>query len=416
MSKSKVLFIMTGSIACYKACNVISKLIQNNFEVETVLTASAAKFIGAATIEGLTGRTPITDMYEAGNVMGHIHLIRAADLVIVAPATANYINKIANGGGDDLASTLFLAHDFKKPFLIAPAMNTSMYLHPATQASVAKLKSYGVEILEAASGVLACGEVGYGKLLDPDLIFQEIQKHVGQTKTPQATVDRSQAKKVLITSGGTSEPIDAVRFITNSSTGQTGVLVADQLFELGFDVTLINAKNAVKPKSPLTVINYTDYQSLHETIKQKVSNESYDVVIQMAAVSDYSVESIQSGGAGSTAAKADRNAKISSEDNLVLNLKKNPKIIPQIKQWSHSKDLRVVGFKLTSTTNATEQKAAADKVLAGGADIVVQNDMNDIKEGVRRFKIHSVKNVSESLNTQELIAYLADQIQKGVPL
>ena len=119
---------MTGSIACYKACNLISKLVQNDYDVQVVASASALHFVGNATLEGLTGKPVIHDLFQSGNIMDHIHLIRWCDLVITAPATANFINKISQGLGDDLLTTLFLAHDFKKPYLIAPAMNTSMYL------------------------------------------------------------------------------------------------------------------------------------------------------------------------------------------------------------------------------------------------------------------------------------------------
>ena len=184
MSKSKVLFILTGSIACYKACQVISRLVQADCEVQVVASPAALQFVGNATFEGLTGKSTISDLYAAGNVMDHIHLMRWADLIIVAPATANYVNKIAQGVGDDLLTTLFLAHDFKKPFLLAPAMNTSMYLHPITQNSIRKLKEIGIEILETASGVLACGETGFGKLLDPELIQKEIQSRLPSAIKP----------------------------------------------------------------------------------------------------------------------------------------------------------------------------------------------------------------------------------------
>ena len=139
MSPSRILFIMSGSIACYKACQLVSKLVQKGHDVQVVATASALKFIGNATIEGLTGKPVISDLFSSGNVMDHIHLARWADLVIIAPATADFINKMSAGISSDLASSLFLAHDFKKPLLIAPAMNTSMYLHPTTQESVKKL-------------------------------------------------------------------------------------------------------------------------------------------------------------------------------------------------------------------------------------------------------------------------------------
>jgi phosphopantothenoylcysteine decarboxylase/phosphopantothenate--cysteine ligase len=164
------------------------------------MSKSSLEFVGAATIEGLTGEAPITDMYATGNVMDHINLMRWSDLVLVAPATANYINKIASGVGDDLLTTLFLAHDFNKPFLIAPAMNTKMYLHPVTQNSITLLKKLGIEILETASGVLACGEIGSGRLLEPDLIFKEVEKSLSSINatTSSKIVPTSKKLKVLI--------------------------------------------------------------------------------------------------------------------------------------------------------------------------------------------------------------------------
>ena len=152
MSKSNknILLIMTGSIACYKACAIVSSLHQKGYTVKTVLSPSSLHFVGTSTIEGLTGEPAITEMYAPGSVMDHIKLDRWADLILVAPATANYINKIAHGLGDDLLTTLFLAHDFKKPFLLAPAMNTMMYQHPTTQESLKKLRSFGIEILSSS--------------------------------------------------------------------------------------------------------------------------------------------------------------------------------------------------------------------------------------------------------------------------
>ena len=226
---------MTGSIASYKACGVLSKLKQAHHEVKVVMSPSSLQFVGKATIEGLTGETAITDMYGDGQVMDHIHLMRWADLIIVAPATAHYINRIANGIGDDLLTTLFLAHDFKKPFLVTPAMNTMMYLHPTTQRSIKKLKEMGIEILEAASGVLACGEVGYGRLLEPELILNEIEQRLQSSAEIKLTgATSSTASKniqVLMTAGGTSEPIDDIRVITNRSTGKTASVLADHLVE-----------------------------------------------------------------------------------------------------------------------------------------------------------------------------------------
>ncbi|MBT3392732.1 MAG: flavoprotein [Elusimicrobiaceae bacterium] len=176
MSKSKgnIIFSLTGSIACYKVCNVISKLVQNGYEVKAVCTKSATEFIGLTTLETLTGKSVYVDMWERKTALDHIELNKWADLTIVAPATANIMNKFSAGFADECVSTLFLSHDRKKPFLIAPAMNTNMWDHPATQKSVEVLKGWGVKILDTEKGHLACGDEGYGRLLNPDKIYDII--------------------------------------------------------------------------------------------------------------------------------------------------------------------------------------------------------------------------------------------------
>ena len=233
-NSNKILFIFTGSIAAYKAVTLVSRLVQRGYDVECVLTKSASKFIGRATIEGLTGKAVHTDLFDSDNIMSHIHLIRDANAVVVAPATANFINKIANGFADDLASTLFLAHDFKKPFIVAPAMNTKMYEHPQTQVSIKRLKEIGVTILEAGSGILACGEVGYGKLLEPEIMIEEIEKILKHPPTtPPTPASKQNLPRILITGGGTVEKIDDVRSLTNSSSGETAISLAKYFYDLG---------------------------------------------------------------------------------------------------------------------------------------------------------------------------------------
>lgn len=400
MSKSKILFIMTGSIASYKACGVLSKLHQNGHEVKVVMSPGSLQFVGKATIEGLTGETPITDMYADGQVMDHIHLVRWADLIIVAPATAHYINRISNGIGDDLLTTLFLAHDFKKPFLIAPAMNTMMYLHPTTQRSIKKLKEMGIEILEAASGVLACGEVGYGRLLEPELILKEIEQRL-HLQAPLITTHKPKQSKsiqVLITAGGTSEPIDDIRVITNKSTGKTASVLADNLVESGFDVTFMHSENSLKPRNPTNMVSFTTYEELSQKLKSELQKSKYDWVIHTAAVSDYSVKPTL--------------GKMSSEaDEITLVLKKNPKLIDQIKTLSPLSKL--VGFKLTSTKDEATISAKVEKLFTQGhCDYVVQNDWNDIKNNQRVFNFFSsAKGPSEKIaSLDELSAMLFHKI------
>jgi phosphopantothenoylcysteine decarboxylase/phosphopantothenate--cysteine ligase len=174
MSKSKILFQLTGSIACFKACAVISRLVREGHEVKTACTPSALQFIGPATLEGLTGRPVYADVFEKKQSIEHIALSKWTDLAIVCPATANMMNKMAAGIGDDAVSTLFLSHDFAKPFLVAPAMNKNMWKHPATQKSVEILRGWGVDVLPVARGRQACGDEGDGRMLEPDAIYAAI--------------------------------------------------------------------------------------------------------------------------------------------------------------------------------------------------------------------------------------------------
>lgn len=392
---------MTGSIACYKACGVVSALHQKGYAVKVVLSPSSLQFIGSATIEGLTGETPITDMYAAGSVMDHIHLARWADLILVAPATANYINKIANGLGDDLLTTLFLAHDFKKPFLVAPAMNTMMYLHPTTQDSINKLKKFGVGILETASGVLACGEVGYGRLLDPVLIVQEVEAYLKNT-TGSDGIKKIEIKnlKVLITSGGTTEPIDDIRVITNKSTGKTAAYIADQLVESGIEVEYLHAKNAALPKADMQKYEFETFGDLQNQFQTLLTQKKYDWVIHLAAVSDYSVQ------------KSD--GKISSDqEKIQLVLKRNPKLLNQIKKLSPS--TKLIGFKLTSSA---DEKTIVSKVMQqfenAKCDLVVHNDLSEITKANHHFTVYSSPTKTESVkNTQELSFVILRNLIEG---
>jgi len=173
----KILFLLTGSIACFKACELISRLVKRGVAVETVASEGALRFVGAATLEGLTGRRPFTDLHEAGRTMDHIRLARWADVALLCPATANSLNRLGAGLADDAIGALFLAWEIAtKPWLIAPAMNATMWDHPATRASRERLTGFGARILPVGDGRLACGEQGEGRLLEVD----ELEKHVMQ--------------------------------------------------------------------------------------------------------------------------------------------------------------------------------------------------------------------------------------------
>jgi phosphopantothenoylcysteine decarboxylase len=175
---SKILVQLSGSIAAYKTCYLISRLVQAGHEVKTATTRGALEFVGKATLEGLSGNPVFSDVYEEGRMMDHIHLAKWADLAIVAPASANTLNRLACGLADDPIGTLFLAWDLKKPYWVSPAMNQQMFQHPATQAALSKLEGFGVRILPADEGHQACGDIGPGRLLEPENIFELIQKEM----------------------------------------------------------------------------------------------------------------------------------------------------------------------------------------------------------------------------------------------
>lgn len=414
----KILIIMTGSIAAYKACGILSGLKQKNHELEVIMTPSCLKFIGAATVEGLTGKSPVIDMYEPGRVMDHIHLQRWADLILVAPATAHFINRLAVGIGDDLATTLFLAHDFQKPFLIAPAMNTKMYLHPLTQKAMTDLKKMGVEILESASGVLACGEMGWGRLLEPSSIVQEVEKKLtahGKSKPTEKKIPSIPTKKILITSGGTFEPVDAVRTLTNESTGNTGYAIAQSLYQLGYDVQLLMSQRHQvlalhRGESALPIKFFSTFKNLSDLIKNELAHQSYDVVIHAAAVSDFHAD------------VKFLKQKTDSKEDFTLRLKRNPKIIHSIKKWSLNKKIQLVGFKLTANLKEEEiSKKVAPLFEKACADLVIQNDTSQISKDPQnpshRFHLYSSATEFQTVpNTQDLIFSLSQFLQQGAQI
>ncbi len=409
MSKSKVLFILTGSIACYKACHVISRLVQNGCDVQVVASPAALQFVGAATLEGLSGKPVISDMYASGNVMEHIHLMRWADAVLVAPATANFINKAAQGIADDLVQTLFLAHDFTRPFLVAPAMNTSMYTHPVTQKSLNTLKDMGIQILETASGVLACGEEGWGKLLEPDLILtkvlEELKKEGSLTaeKSKEAIPSPLSKVKILVTAGGTQEPIDTVRVISNLSSGRTGIAIAEHLAQMGFDVTLLQSHGSTKAEHVSRREVFTSFATLDEQMYELLSQEGFTHVIHTAAVSDYSVDSIEIHG--KKFQPMDIKKMSSDADQMSIHLKRNHKIVDRLKYYSKNKDLKVIAFKLTSHATPDERQAAVEKLFTNSkADFVVHNDLTeiDVVRKTHKFTFVSPTNKIPCENLQQL--------------
>jgi len=385
----KLLFILTGSIALYKVMNVLSHFKKLNYQIKVVATESALKFVGVSTIEGLTSEKVHVDLYANGSNMDHIHLVRWADAIVAAPATANYINKLATGIADDLASTLFLAHDFTKPFAVFPAMNTKMYQHPSTQKSISQLKSWGVDILESASGVLACGEIGIGRLLEPEQMITAIENlKLPVNVTKPVSAPATKAKKILISSGGTQEPIDDIRVISNKSSGKTAASIADQFIANGFTVTYLAGETAKLPTLECEVVKYTSFQSLEKKLRELLPLE-YSTFIHAAAVSDYSVVPFD--------------GKINSDsEELTIKLKRNPKLIDLVKKLSPS--TKLIGFKLTSTN---DQKLITEKITklfeVSKCDVVIHNDWSAVNSANHTFNMHSKTNpVKANLTIDDL--------------
>jgi len=362
MSGSNILFVFTGSIAAYKACEAVSQLVQRGHRVRIVATEAALKFVGAATLEGLTGTPPLTDLFAAGSALEHINLTRWAEAVLVCPATANTLNRLAAGLADDLPGALFLAHDRAKPWLIAPAMNPAMWSHPATQAAVEKLTAWGVRFLPVGAGRTACGETGEGRLAEPAEIVRAVEAAVARP---------GRRLRVLVTSGGTAAPVDGVRVLTNTSTGRTGGGIAAFLAGRGHDVVLLRARGA--PAAGCREEVFFTFAELDEALTRWLGREHFDAVIHAAAVGDFSVEAVLVGDRAVPAG----GAKLESAGAPVtLRLRPNPKLVDTLRARSANPQLRVVAFKLTQGANAAAARQAVRALFEhSGADVVVHNDL-----------------------------------------
>ncbi|MBL4661035.1 MAG: bifunctional phosphopantothenoylcysteine decarboxylase/phosphopantothenate--cysteine ligase CoaBC [Alcanivoracaceae bacterium] len=399
-----ILLLMSGSIACAKTTGLISLWSKKGHTVKVVCTTSVFQFIGKATIEGLSGNAVISSIFEEDNMMEHIHLSRWADKVILAPATANIINKIAAGIADDMVTTTWVAAlSLNKPMYIAPAMNSMMWVYPATQESILKLQSWKVKILLPQAGELACGEVGTGRLMeinDIDKIFTlKINK---------------KDKHILITAGGTREYVDGVRYIGNLSTGKTGAEVADYFSAIGYHVTWLGAINAVQPHLPCSKVFYETFKDLADTLKQQLQNNHFDTIIHAAAISDFSVCTIKINNQDIIAC---RKTKLPTSDSMELKLKRNPKLVSQLLQWSKNLHIKVVAFKLTNTDDSTKRQKAVYKLLRqDGIDFVAHNDLSDICKKNHPFTLYISESESIKCNNTQNLCKQIDLLQQDTIL
>jgi phosphopantothenoylcysteine decarboxylase/phosphopantothenate--cysteine ligase len=273
----RVVLGVTGGIAAYKAAELTRLLVKEGIAVDVVMTAAATKFIAPMTMQSLSGNPVLTDLWESGsaNAMGHIDLSRHADAIVVAPASADFIAKLAHGLADDLLSALCLARDC--PLLVAPAMNVQMWGNVATQRNVAQLRADAIEILGPGSGDQACGEFGDGRMLEPE----EILAALLASAHPKLLV----GKRVLLTAGPTFEAIDPVRGITNSSSGKMGFALAQACAESGAEVTLIAGPSAVATPRNVSRVNVTSAADMAFEVDSRVA--VCDIFIAVAAVADY---------------------------------------------------------------------------------------------------------------------------------
>lgn len=274
---------ITGGIAAYKAAELTRLLVKQGITVQVVMTDAACQFITPITMQALSGRTVHTKMWDASiaNGMPHIELSREADLILVAPASADFMAKLVHGNADDLLSTLCLARDC--PLLVAPAMNKQMWESPATQRNVVQLLKDGVMILGPDSGVQACGETGLGRMLEPEALFAELLSSLNAELPARSLA----GKRVLITAGPTVEKIDPVRAITNLSSGKMGYSIAEAAIEMGAEVTLISGPTHLTAPSLTEIIAVESGAEMFNAVMANIHHQ--DIFISVAAVADYRV-------------------------------------------------------------------------------------------------------------------------------
>ena len=284
MLKGKtVVLAVSGSIAAYKIASLASALGKLHADVQVLMTQNATNFINPITFETLTGNKCLVDTFDRNfqYSVEHVALAKRADVVLVAPASANVIGKIANGIADDMLTTTVMACKCKK--IISPAMNTQMFENPIVQDNLKKLERYGYEVIQPAVGLLACKDVGAGKMPEPETLLEYILREVAYEKDLKG-------KKILVTAGPTQEPIDPVRYLTNHSSGKMGYAIAKVCSMRGADVTLVSGKTAIKPPLFVYVVPVTTARDMYEAVTSRFDQQ--DIVIKAAAVADYRPKTI----------------------------------------------------------------------------------------------------------------------------
>jgi len=351
LSQRKILIIICGGISAYKSLELIRLLKKQGAEIKTILTKSAKEFVTPLSVASLSQEKVYDDLFSAENEaeMDHISLSRWADVILVAPVTANTISKLSAGSSDDLASTVILASD--KDIFLAPAMNVRMWEHPSTKQNLNKLKSYGYKVIGPEVGDMACGEFGEGKMTEPKDIFQTIASYFGELK-------KNQKLKALVTAGPTNEYIDPVRFISNKSSGKQGYALARSLAKRGFQTTLISGPTNLQIDNNINLIKV---ETADEMFKATQKSLPADVAIFSAAVADFKV-------------KEKTNKKIKKQDYLHLDLEKNIDILNYVSKHNSLRPKLVIGF--AAETNDIK-KNAQKKLIEKNCDWIVANDVSN---------------------------------------
>jgi len=350
MSSSCVVLGVSGGIAAYKAVELARRLTQEGYRVKVVMTEHATRLVAPLTFESVTGQEVSVSLWrEPGKPMHHISLAREADLILVAPATANIIAKMACGLADDLLSTTLMAA--RCPVLVAPAMNSAMFRHPATRHNLEVLRERGVEVLGPASGSLACGEEGEGRMLEVEELLESVRRRLGAGSDLAGV-------KVLVTAGGTREPLDAVRFLGNRSTGKMGFALAEEAARRGAEVVLVSGPTWLEPPAGVTFIPVETAREMLEAVLAEAADAG--VVIKAAAVADFAPVRVCEG-------------KLKKERaELLLELKRNPDILAELGRRKRPGQI-LVGFA-AETEELTRN--ALEKLVSKNLDMIVANDIS----------------------------------------
>ena len=396
MLKGKTVVLgITGSIAAYKMANVASALIKEGAEVHVVMTKNATNFINPITFETLTSNKCLVDTFDRNfqfNV-AHVSLSQKADVMLIAPASANIIGKLANGIADDMLTTMALAAQCK--IIISPAMNTAMYKNKIVQDNLVKLENYGFEIIKPIVGRLACNSIGEGKLPDENILIDYIKQEIQFEKDMQHL-------KIIVTAGPTIEKIDPVRYITNNSSGKMGYAIAEIATRRGADVTLISGPTKIKPPMFVNTIYVQSANDMYKAVMENLPN--CDILVKSAAVADYAVANISE-------------EKIKkSDDKLELNLVRTKDILKKVGE--HKKSNQVIcGFSM-ETVDLIEN--SHKKLISKKCDMIVANNLNEegagfgvdtnkvtiiTEENTKSFEILTKKQVAVEVLNQALDIY-----------